>query len=138
MKISINVGNMAGEICKMLIPIHEEVYFGNQKSSIAICTLSDIDLLKKISNSKLMEEIFVVGRLLSENKGIDEIIRFVSRNNNVKTIVLCGSDVMGHKPGMALLELYENGVDANGRIINSKSRRIADSKITLNEKNDVV
>ncbi len=115
------IGNIFGEVCKTLFPIPEELYFGNPNSSIAICTLSDIHLLKKISNSNLMKNIALVGRLLSENKGIDSIIRYVNSNHNVKIIIICGEDVFGHQSGESLLALHKNGIDLNGRIINSSS-----------------
>lgn len=115
------IGNIFGEVCKTLFPIPEEIYFGNSKSSISICTLSSIHLLKDIANSELMNNIALVGRLLSENKGIDSIIRYVNSNPNVKTIILCGQEVLGHKPGNSLLALFKNGIDNMGRIINSSS-----------------
>ncbi len=115
------LGNIFGEVCKTLFPIPEELYFGNPNSSIAICTLSDIHLLKKISNSNLMNDITLVGRLLSENKGIDSIIRYVNSNHNLKIIIICGKDVFGHQPGDSLLTLHKNGINLNGRIINSSS-----------------
>ena len=110
-----------GEVCKVLLPIPEEVYFGNQKSKIAVCTLSSINLLKEISSSDLLDNVAIVGRLLSENKGIDSIIKFVNSNKNINTIILCGKEVWGHKAGHSLLELYKNGIDNDGRIINSTS-----------------
>ncbi|MCG8324470.1 MAG: hypothetical protein MI673_03060, partial [Thiotrichales bacterium] len=68
-----------------------------------------------------MKDIVLVGRLLSENKGIDSIISYVNSNPNIKTIILCGTDVFGHKSGKSLLAVHENGIDLNGRIINSSS-----------------
>lgn len=115
------IGNIFGEVCKTLFPIPEELYFGNPNSSMSICTLSNIELLKKISNSNLMSDISLVGRLLSENKGIDSIIRYVNSNNKLKIIIICGDDVFGHKPGSSLISLHKNGIDVNGRIINSSS-----------------
>ena len=115
------IENIFGEVCKTLFPIPEEVYFGNSESSISICTLSSIHLLKDIANSELMNNIALVGRLLSENKGIDSVIRYVNSNPIVKTIILCGQEVLGHKPGYSLLALYKNGIDNTGRIINSSS-----------------
>lgn len=115
------VENIVGEICKIILPINEEVFFGNSKSSIAVCTLSSMKLLKKISNSSIMSEINLVGRLLSENKGIDSLIKHVISKKNIKTILICGKDTMGHRSGHSLLKLYENGIDSNGRIIDSSS-----------------
>lgn len=113
--------NVIGELCKIILPINEEIFFGNQKSSTAICTLSSISLLKEISESELMKKIVLAGRLLSENKGIDSLVRYVIANNAIKTIILCGKDVIGHKSGHSLLALYENGIDNNGRIVGSQS-----------------
>jgi tetrahydromethanopterin S-methyltransferase subunit A len=62
-----------------------------------------------------------VGRLLSENKGIDAIIRHVNQNKKIKTIIVCGKEVWGHKAGHSLFKLYQNDIDKNGRIIGSTS-----------------
>jgi len=115
------VENIAGEICKIILPINEEIFFGNSKSSIAICTLSSIKLLKEISNSSIMLQIALAGRLLSENKGIDSLVKHVISKKNIKTILICGKDTTGHRSGHSLLKLYENGIDSNGIIIDSSS-----------------
>ncbi len=116
-----NLGNFLGEICKVILPIHEESYKGNQDSKIAVCTLSSLDLLKKIANSEILQSISIVGRLLSENKGIDEIIEYVNQNKKIKKIIVCGKEVWGHKAGHSLIELHKNGIDKNGKIIGSTS-----------------
>ncbi len=113
--------NVIGKLCETILPINEEIFFGNQKSSVAICTLSSISLLKEISKSAIMEKISLAGRLLSENKGIDSLVRHIITSNTVKTIILCGKDVTGHKAGHSLLALYKNGIDDNSRIIGSHS-----------------
>jgi tetrahydromethanopterin S-methyltransferase subunit A len=110
-----------GEICKVLLPIHEETFFGDSNSSVAICTLSSISLLKTIAKSEILPKVAIAGRLFSENDGIDTMIKFVNSNKNIKTIILCGKDVWGHKAGHALLSLYRNGIDPNGKIIGSIS-----------------
>ncbi len=115
------LGNFIGEICKTIIPIPEEMYFGNNESSISICTLSSINLLKRISDSNLMNNIAVVGRLLSENQGIDSIIQNVISNKKNKIIILCGKEVSGHKAGHSLLALHKNGINNDGRITGSNS-----------------
>jgi len=113
--------NMIGVLCKVILPIPEESYQGNPDSTIAVCTLSSLDLLKKIANSDILQHISIVGRLLSENKGIDLIIRHVNQNKKIKTIMVCGKEVWGHKAGHSLFKLYKNGIDNNRRIINSNS-----------------
>jgi len=110
-----------GELCKIILPIPEESYRGNLNSSIAVCTLSSIDLLKKFVNSEILNYISIVGRLLSENKGIDLIIKHVNENQKITTIIVCGKEVSGHKAGHSLFQLHKNGVDKKNRIINSTS-----------------
>lgn len=114
-------GEAIGEICKAILPIHEEYFKGNPDSSIAVCTLSSIDLLKKFSNPEILHDISISGRLLSENKGIDSIIEYVNNNQKINTIIVCGKEVWGHKAGHSLFQLHKNGIDKNNRIINSSS-----------------
>jgi len=110
-----------GELCKYLIPIKHEYYIGNGKE-IAICTLSSIKLLLEISNdTKLMRKVAIVGRLFSENKGIDKIIRYCLSNKELTHLVVCGKDGRGHRAGDALIALSNNGITNEGRIIMSKS-----------------
>lgn len=126
-----NLGELAGEVCKKIFPILEEKFAGNHTSKIAICTLSSIDLLKEISQSNMMEKIAIVGRLLSENKGIDELVRFVNYNSGLDTIIVCGKEVTGHRTGHALFCLHKYGTDQNNRIINSTS---PDPVLTVSKK----
>jgi tetrahydromethanopterin S-methyltransferase subunit A len=112
--------NAAGKLCKALIPIKHEYYIGNGKCT-AICTLSSIDLLENISKSvAIMNRILIVGRLLSENKGIETIIQFIVGHPELHNMIICGKEVKGHQAGQALISLYNNGVNNNGRIIGAK------------------
>ena len=74
------LGEIIGELCNVILPIPEASFSGNSNSSIAVCTLSSIDLLKTFANSEILHDISIVGRLLSENKGIDSIIEYVHTN----------------------------------------------------------
>jgi len=115
------IGEAIGELCRIILPISEECHFSNPDSSIAICTLSSINLLKNFANSEILNHISIAGRLLSENNGIDSIIEHVNKNQKIKTIIVCGKEVSGHKAGHSLFELHKNGVDENKRIIHSTS-----------------
>ena len=110
-----------GKLCEVLLPIPEEFYIGNANSSICVCTLSSIKLLKELQNSQIFENVAIAGRLFTENKGIDSIIKYVNQNKKIKTIIVCGKEVWGHKSGHSLFQLHKNGVDKNNRIINSTS-----------------
>ncbi|MDE1816070.1 MAG: tetrahydromethanopterin S-methyltransferase subunit A [Thaumarchaeota archaeon] len=115
------IEEIAGELCKILLPIEDRIYFGNPKSTVAVCTLSSMKLLDEIVNSSLISKVNVAGRLLSENKGIDMLVRHVISNPEISVIILCGKDTVGHKPGYSLLCLHKNGIDKDGKIIGSQS-----------------
>ena len=116
----ISFDNAAGRLCKALIPIKHEYYIGNGKCT-AICTLSSIGLLESISKSvAIMNRILIVGRLLSENKGIETIVQFIVDHPELHNMIICGKEVKGHQAGQALLSLYNNGINNDGRIIGAK------------------
>jgi len=115
------VGETIGKICEIFLPVPEEFYVGNLDSSVCICTLSSIKLLKEIKNSKIIGNVAIAGRLFTENKGIDSIIKHVNQNKKIKTIVVCGKEVWGHKSGHSLFQLHKYGIDDNKKIIKSAS-----------------
>lgn len=104
-KIKAKINKLLGICCYHLLPIKQEYHIGKGKV-IGICTLSSLDLLKEIKNDQeIMDKISIVGRLLSENKGIDEIIKFTTNNKSLKYLLLCGEEVKGHLPGQTLIAL---------------------------------
>ena len=112
-----NVNNLLGVCCYYLLPIKQEFYFGTGEY-IGICTLSSLNLLKEIKNDQeIINKIVIVGRLLSENKGIDQIIKFTVGNKKLKYLLLCGKEVKGHFSGQTLIALKKNGVDNEKKII---------------------
>ena len=70
-----------------------------------------------------MNELAIVGRLLSENKGIDEMINYCIANKQLEHLAMCGRDSRGHRAGESLIALSKNGMTKEGTIINSKSPR---------------
>lgn len=118
-KVKTKLDNILGICCYHLLPIKQEYYIGKGKI-IGICTLSSLDLLKEIKNSQeIMNKISIVGRLLSENKGIDEIIKFSTNEKSLKYLLLCGEEVKGHFSGQTLIALKKNGIDQNKKVINA-------------------
>lgn len=122
MKLRTKIEKICGSCCYYLIPIKQK-YFLGKGENIAICTLSSLDLLYKIGNDEeLINKISIVGRLLSENKGIDIILKFIKANENLRYLVICGKDVKGHLSGQALLSLKNKGVNRQNRIIGANGR----------------
>ena len=117
MKLKQSLENAAGKLCKVLIPIKPEYHMG-EGNSVAICTLSSIHLLHAIANSDdIMNRILIVGRLFSENKGLDKLINFTVKHPALHDIIICGKEVRGHKTGQALISVHRNGATKEGRII---------------------
>jgi len=111
---------VAGKICKFVLPIRLSYEMGHGKT-VAICTLSDMSLLKEIiSSNDIMCKIFLVGRLLSENRGIDNILETVNKYPQLRYLILCGRDVKGHLPGQALISLYNYGIREDGYIVGAR------------------
>lgn len=103
--------NVAGKLCENLIPIRREYCVGRKGKSIAICTLASMKLLEDICKSDLMGRVLIVGRLLSENRGIDTIVKFTLSNQELRHIIVCGKEVKGHQAGQALLSLHAYGIN---------------------------
>ena len=117
MTVRKKIDDAAGRICEVVLPIKHEYYLG-KGDGLAICTLASIDLLEEISKSEtIMSRIAIAGRLLSENKGIDAMVKFALGCPKLSRIILCGKDAKGHQAGQALLSLHKNGIDSAGRII---------------------
>lgn len=91
-------------------------YIGKKDSSVAVCTLGSIDLMKKIGSR---DEIAIVGKTYTENLGIEKMIKNVVSNPSIRLLVLCGKE-SPHKVGQSVIALKQNGVDDKGRIVGSK------------------
>ena len=63
----------------------------------------------KNNREGIMDKIFIVA-IISENKGIDEIIKFTTNNKSLKYLLLCGEEVKGHLSGQTLIALQKNGI----------------------------
>lgn len=113
------LAKFAGKVCEILIPVKHDIFYGDENSSIALCTLSSINMLDLFSKSELMSKVAIAARLFSENKGIETLIKYVLQNRRIKYIILCGKDTKGHLPGQGLVALQRNGIDAKGRIIDA-------------------
>jgi tetrahydromethanopterin S-methyltransferase subunit A len=107
----------AGEICEFILPVRLSYLKGNGET-VAICTLSDMGLLRDIiSSPDIMSKVFVAGRLLSENRGIDDVLATVHDSPRLRYLILCGRDGKGHRPGQALISLYKFGITDDGYIV---------------------
>lgn len=112
--------NAAGKICEVALPIRLSYVKGNGKI-LAVCTLSDMNLLEEIISRKdVMHKIFLAGRLLSENRGIDYILETIYNSPQMRYLILCGTDAKGHLPGQALVSLHNHGISEYGDIVGAR------------------
>jgi tetrahydromethanopterin S-methyltransferase subunit A len=61
----------------------------------------------------------IEGTAKTENIGLEKVIVNIISNPNIRFLILCGSEIMGHVTGQSLEALYKNGVK-EGRIIDAK------------------
>lgn len=87
---------------------------GNRDSSVAVCTMASVDI-------KLpMDNIAIAGKCVTENLGIEKIVKNVVANPSIRYIIVAGKESMGHFVDNALESLVREGVDPEKRIIGAK------------------
>lgn len=64
----------------------------------------------------------IMGRTHTENIGIEKMIVNVVSNPNIRFLLLCGGEILGHFTRDCLKALHNNGVDERGRIIEAKGK----------------
>lgn len=96
-------------------PIEQGRYtVGNPKSPIAVCTeatVSGLDFDKK--------KVAIWGKCVTENVGIEKIIKNTISNPNIRFLILCGKKSLGHDVGQTIISLVKKGLDKQNRVINS-------------------
>lgn len=65
------------------------------------------------------DTVAIYGPLKTENIGIEKIVANTISNPNIRYILICGEEIRGHRSGLSLICLSENGIDKNHRIINA-------------------
>lgn len=101
---------------------------GDKKNCVAVCTLSDLDIVVP------MEKVAIAGKCVTENIGIEKIIKNIITNPNIRFLVLCGTEPKGHDVGQAFLSLVQNGLTDGRRIAGATGampflRNVSDSEI---------
>ncbi|MEM7815668.1 MAG: DUF4346 domain-containing protein, partial [Candidatus Aenigmatarchaeota archaeon] len=59
-------------------------------------------------------------KCVTENIGIEKIVKNVVSNPNIRYMIICGKVPMGHFVDNAIISLIDNGVDEEGRIIGAR------------------
>lgn len=95
------------------------------QAPVAICTLTDKTLALRLAEAR-PAGVALIGRLHTENLGIERVIQNALADPHIRFLILCGADSaqrIGHLPGQSLLSLHRNGLDERGRILGAKGKR---------------
>lgn len=106
-------------------PLPGEYRVLRYQAPVAICTLTDEGLADRLAEAR-PPGVALIGRMHTENLGIERVIRNTLANPHIRFLILCGADSaqrIGHLPGQSLLALIAKGLDERGRIVGAKGKR---------------
>ncbi len=89
---------------------------------IAVTTLGSIALAQSIALAA-PPGLCIVGKVETENIGIEKIVRNVITNPAIRSLVCAGVETPRHLPGATLLALHKHGTDATQRVVGSPGVR---------------
>lgn len=97
-------------------PVEEGRYkVGNPTSPVAVCTEATISGIKLN-----MDRVAIIGKCVTENIGVEKIVKNIISNPYVRFLIICGKRSRGHDVGQTILALSKNGIDKKMRVIGSK------------------
>lgn len=98
-------------------PLVGDFVLGNPNSPVAVCTLATRSLVPLIG---VCPEIAIVGRVWTENVGIERMVQNLVANRRLTLLILCGRESR-HGVGQTILSLHHHGLDGDFRVIGSQS-----------------
>jgi tetrahydromethanopterin S-methyltransferase subunit A len=88
----------------------------------AICTLASGDLFEALAEAA-PPGVAIVGSMVTENLGVERLVRNLAAAPAVSWLLLCGADSKGHRAGKSLLALSRNGINGERRIVGAPGQR---------------
>ncbi|MBI5465354.1 tetrahydromethanopterin S-methyltransferase subunit A [Candidatus Gottesmanbacteria bacterium] len=96
-------------------PVEDGRYkIGNPESPVAVCTEATVEGID-VNLSK----VAIIGKCVTENIGIEKVVKNIVSNPNIRFLILCGKKSSGHDVGQTLISLKKNGVDRQMKVIGS-------------------
>lgn len=89
---------------------------------VAVTTLGSVDLAKEVSESP-PGGLCIVGKVETENIGVEKIIKNILSNPAIRYLVCAGAEPPKHLTGATMIALFENGVDEQKKIVGSPGMR---------------
>ncbi|NIR51114.1 DUF4346 domain-containing protein [candidate division KSB1 bacterium] len=92
------------------------------RSPVAVTTLGSTDLASEVAGAA-PKGLCIVGKVETENIGIEKIIKNILSNPAIRYLVCAGEEPPKHLSGATLLALFKNGMDSARRIPGSPGVR---------------
>ncbi|MGA9665791.1 MAG: hypothetical protein WBQ69_04985, partial [Gallionella sp.] len=89
---------------------------------VAVTTLGSVALSEQLAEAA-PQGLCIVGKLETENIGIEKIIKNILSNPAIRFLICAGNEPPRHLSGATLLALFENGIDGAKRIPGSPGMR---------------
>jgi len=96
-------------------PIKGSYRIINREGDVAVVTRASFNL-QDADEFGDCRRICIIGSCVTENVGIDRMIKNIVTNGHIRYLIICGEESRGHNVGDALLKLIKNGVK-EGKII---------------------
>ena len=97
-------------------------FVADATAPVAVTTLGSVDLAKDVSQNP-PPGLNIVGKVETENIGIEKIIKNIVSNPAIRYLICAGNEPPKHLTGATLLALFENGIDENNKIPGSPGMR---------------
>jgi tetrahydromethanopterin S-methyltransferase subunit A len=94
----------------------------DEQAPVAVTTLGSVDLAKEISDCA-PAGLCIVGKVETENIGIEKIIKNILSNRAIRYLVLAGAEPPKHLTGATFTALFANGIDTDHNIPGSPGMR---------------
>jgi tetrahydromethanopterin S-methyltransferase subunit A len=87
----------------------------NPAAPVAVTTLGSVALAETVSQNP-PPGLCIVGKVETENIGIEKIIKNILSNSAIRYLVCAGNEPPRHLTGGTLMALFENGIDESNKI----------------------
>lgn len=96
-------------------PVEDGRYkVGNPQSPVAVCTEATVEGINVD-----LKKVAIIGKCVTENIGIEKVVKNIVSNPNIRFLILCGKKSAGHNVGQTLMTLQKNGVNHQMKVIGS-------------------
>lgn len=97
-------------------------FVADPTAPVAVTTLGSVALAEAVSRNP-PAGLCIVGKVETENIGIEKIIKNTVSNPAIRFLICAGNEPPRHLTGATLLALFKNGIDENNRIPGSPGMR---------------